>query len=158
MKQDQSTGVSGINSIFIIEMCWNKWLTELLRFYCVSVYLVCYRDASNGPVTFSLTLLDCFQGIYKVCIGCIVSSHFNQLLAVYYLLNKCWISVFRWWRISLRVNEWKLYSSCVRSYEWKLYSSCVRSYEWKLYSSCVRSCMLHAMKQDQCFSVMIVTK
>jgi len=25
------------------------------------------RDASNGPVLFSLTVLDCLQGIYKVC-------------------------------------------------------------------------------------------
>ena len=34
------------------------------------------RDASNGPVTFHLTLLDCFQGIYKVCY-----VHFRSLLS-----------------------------------------------------------------------------
>lgn len=28
-----------------------------------------FRDASNGPVTFHLTLLDCFQGIYKALLN-----------------------------------------------------------------------------------------
>jgi len=36
-------------------------------FLSVNIGFVCCRDASNGPVLFSLTLLDCFQGIYKVC-------------------------------------------------------------------------------------------